>query len=909
SSFNQPIGGWNTSAVTIMQAVFFGASSFNQPIGGWNTSAVTDMTSMFFGASSFNQPIGGWNTSAVISMGGMFANASSFNQPIGAWALNGSAILNGMLDNCGMDCNNYSSTLIGWSNNPATPNGRSLGAIGRQYGTNAVAARTNLDVTKTWAFTGDAASGTNCVATDAFITTWKTDNPGVSNSTSITIPTTGSGYNYEVDWDNDGIYDQSGLTGDVTHNFGAAGTYTIRIRGSFPRISFITGDGQKLLDISQWGAIAWTSMETAFFGCSNLNISATDLPNLSGVTEMALMFRGCTALNSPANIGGWNTSSVTNMSGMFFLASSFNQPISGWNTSAVTNMGSMFTGASSFNQPIGGWNTSAVTSMSGMFSGASSFNQPIGGWNTSAVTNMGAMFSVASSFNQPIGGWNTSSVTNMGRMFTGASSFNQPIGSWNTSAVTNMGAMFRNATAFNQPIGGWALNASVDLNGMLDDCGMDCINYSSTLIGWSNNPATPNGRSLGAAGRKYEDSAAAARTNLTSTKGWTINGDALIPTADAGPDQTDAATCGLTLVTLAANAPSPGAGAWSIVSGTGGSFGDASNPSSTFSGTAGTTYTLRWTVTNAPCTSTDDVVIAFNQNPTAANAGPDQTLLTTLTNLEGNTPAIGTGVWSIVNGEGGSFDDPTSPTAGFLGASGTIYTLRWTISNAPCAASNDDVTIALETVEDDADGDGVPNEADNCPATPNPTQEDSDCDGTGDACDVCPGGDDSVDNNNDGLPDCKYPPAYADIIADWKCANNKVYICHAGGNTLCVSQNALAAHIAHGDYIGPCGSASCNGNRSVSEVSRAIPAPSEVNLFPNPAQREAWLDLSACEDRVVSIRLMDVRGGLLREINLVGLERGLLRLDLSGLTAGMYFVQIQVKGERKQVLKLVVVER
>ncbi|MBK8194343.1 MAG: hypothetical protein IPK76_14435 [Lewinellaceae bacterium] len=94
-----------------------------------------------------------------------------------------------------------------------------------------MAARTNLDVTKAWTFTGDAASGTNCVATDAFITTWKTDNPGASNSTSITIPTTGSGYNYEVDWDNDGVYDQSGITGNVTHDFGTAGTYTIRIRG------------------------------------------------------------------------------------------------------------------------------------------------------------------------------------------------------------------------------------------------------------------------------------------------------------------------------------------------------------------------------------------------------------------------------------------------------------------------------------------------------------------------------------------------------------------------------------------------------------------------------------------------------------------------------------------------------
>lgn len=61
-------------------------------------------------------------------------------------------------------------------------------------------------------------------------------------------------YNYDVDWDNDGTYDQFGLTGNVTHNFGVAGTYTIRIRGAFPRIYFANGgDRQKLLDVGRRG--------------------------------------------------------------------------------------------------------------------------------------------------------------------------------------------------------------------------------------------------------------------------------------------------------------------------------------------------------------------------------------------------------------------------------------------------------------------------------------------------------------------------------------------------------------------------------------------------------------------------------------------------------------------------------
>ncbi|CAN5262805.1 hypothetical protein BH23BAC2_BH23BAC2_22170 [soil metagenome] len=50
----------------------------------------------------------------------------------------------------------------------------------------------------------------------------------------------------------------------------------------------------------------------------------------------------------------------------------------------------------------------------------------------------------------------------------------------------------------------------------------------------------------------------------------------------------------------------------------------------------------------------------------------------------------------------------------------------------------------------DDDGDGVPNEDDNCPNVPNPNQEDSDGDGIGDACDGCPG--EAGPGSNNGCP-------------------------------------------------------------------------------------------------------------------------------------------------------------
>ena len=419
-------------------------------------------------------------------------------------------------------------------------------------------------------------------AQNEFITKWDMSRSGISGNTAITVNVDVSG-EVSYNWFS-GTTGQSGngtiaSTGSYTFSgFPANEVITLKIEPTnFTgfRMYYNNTDNYRLIDVSQWGTTNWVSLQGAFYNCIYLEITATDIPNLTNVTDISSMFYNCQSLAFVPNINLWNTSNIKNMSGVFYFAAKFNDNISNWNTSAVTNMRLMFAEASVFNQNIGAWNTANVTSMeqmfyrafvfnqnigswntslvnnmNGMFSGATAFNQNIGAWNTSNVTDMGAMFwyaiafnqnisnwhtsnvinmrymfAEASAFNQNIGIWNTANVIYMGYMFSGAKAFNQNIGTWDTSKVIEMPNMFSGAKAFNQNLGNWSLNSSVNLNYMFDYSAIDCSNYSATLIGWNSNPLTPNSRILGASGRGYDEDANIARNNLIYNKGWSISGD------------------------------------------------------------------------------------------------------------------------------------------------------------------------------------------------------------------------------------------------------------------------------------------------------------------------------------------------------------------------------------------------
>ena len=301
-----------------------------------------------------------------------------------------------------------------------------------------------------------------------FITTWQTDNSGLTSDNQIMINTTGPA-NYTVDW-GDGSSDDS-VTGPITHTYVSPGNYTVSISGFFPRIYFDLSptqtDSLKLLSVEQWGSIQWLSMRQAFLRCSNLVVNALDAPDLSSVLDMSFMFFQAQNFNSP--IETWDVSTVVSMGSMFRDASTFDQEIGNWDVSSVVSLRTMFAGASAFNSDISSWNVSSAIDLSFMFQNAISFNQDIGNWDVSNVTGMGSMFSGANIFNQDISLWDVSSVVNMRFMFAGTTAFDQDIGSWDVSSVESMWGMFSGASAFNQDIGAWDVSSVINMESMFED--------------------------------------------------------------------------------------------------------------------------------------------------------------------------------------------------------------------------------------------------------------------------------------------------------------------------------------------------------------------------------------------------------------------------------------------------------
>ncbi len=80
-----------------------------------------------------------------------------------------------------------------------------------------------------------------------------------------------------------------------------------------------------------------------------------NFPTLSTVTKFNFTTRKYNVLPNLTKVPNVLPSNITNMSHMFYQASSFNQPLNNWNVSNVTGMIRMFYNASAFNQDLSMW--------------------------------------------------------------------------------------------------------------------------------------------------------------------------------------------------------------------------------------------------------------------------------------------------------------------------------------------------------------------------------------------------------------------------------------------------------------------------------------------------------------------------------------------------------------------------
>ncbi|WP_158611356.1 zinc-dependent metalloprotease [Mangrovimonas spongiae] len=195
---------------------------------------------------------------------------------------------------------------------------------------------------------------------------------------------------------------------------------------------------------------------------------------------------------------------------------------------------------------------------------------------------------------------------------------------------------------------------------------------------------------------------------------------------------------------------------------------------------------------------------------------------------------------------------------------------------------------------------------------------DEDCDTVADQCDECPGGDDTIDNNGDGLPDCAYYPGFDNLIDEWICGVNekKVVLCHRpvgsldDHQTICVGESSVESHLEHGDYLGSCDAANCDD-----VMAKLIDNTSMMQLVvsPNPVNDKTTIRISLPPNSFANVEIYNLLGQRVYGVHRGVIDSGRSQFKWNGtsgngtlLPRGIYFVILKSNGEmiaKKVILK------
>ena len=187
-----------------------------------------------------------------------------------------------------------------------------------------------------------------------FVSVWATT--GVDET--ITIPCQNVGtFNAVIDWGDD--TPTSTITAyndaDLAHVYEDIGEHTISITGTFPNIYFanVAADRGKIKKVLNLGAVGWTTLVSAFFGCGNLTEFTAGSTDTSAVTDMSRAFQSCSILTS-LDVSSFDTSNVSNMFTMFFGCGGLTSlDLSSFDTSSVSNMQNMLYNCTALTSIVG----------------------------------------------------------------------------------------------------------------------------------------------------------------------------------------------------------------------------------------------------------------------------------------------------------------------------------------------------------------------------------------------------------------------------------------------------------------------------------------------------------------------------------------------------------------------------
>lgn len=432
TTLNADLSSWDTSSVTTMKRMFFGAESFNNGDAGntgatplaWTTSALlVDVSEMFRGCVAFNQTVTFSDTTNITSLASMFQGATLFN-----------------------------------NGDPANGGSRSLSLTtpSLQYASSVFEGCVAFNQTVTFS---NLAVLVKADAMFSGATLFNNGNPGNTGGHDLEFTTTTAALtDVSAMFYNGAAFNQTvtfGSTASVTTFFQMFANAALFNNGDTANVS-----GKPLTFLTTTALLTTSRM---FAGCSSFN-QPLALSTTAGVMNMSFMFQNAVVFNHAVAFD--DTSSVTTMNSMFSGATAFNNgeltntgaASLSLNTNNARSLDDMFKQATSFNQTLVLTDTSKAT-MSQMFFAASSFNngggvQPLT-WNTAAAWSFSAMFYYTSAFNQQVAFTNTSNVLYMSSMFALARNFNNggvPLEFDNTSKLIDTSDMFQQCVSFNQEV-------------------------------------------------------------------------------------------------------------------------------------------------------------------------------------------------------------------------------------------------------------------------------------------------------------------------------------------------------------------------------------------------------------------------------------------------------------------------